>query len=108
MTTITPDSLFFLQAYNGTFGDPVTVTPSWKHRLAGTAFIEADPMDGVVMAIDMNGPTIVGCSEVNQSTGAFEITDIPQKYEDRELLVIGYPRTATNSVAISSRVKPVN
>jgi len=106
MTTITPSSLFVLGDFNGTLGDPVVVTRSWKDRLAGTAFVGPDPMEGFVAAIGMDGPVVVGVADI-AADGTWEITDIPERYDGVDLLVIGIPRTSSESYATASRIRTV-
>jgi len=84
-----------------------TVSPSWHHRLAGTAYVETLPMQGFVLAMSLDGPTIVGASEINPD-GSWEITGVAQKYDGKELIILGISRTSTDNYAIVSRVKTVN
>lgn len=84
-----------------------SVNPSWHHRLAGTAYVETLPMQGFVIAMSLDGPTIVGATEINPD-GSWEITGIAQKYDTKELIVLGISRDANDNYAIVSRVKTVN
>ena len=106
MADLALSSLFILGDVSIDFGDPVTVTNAWADRLAGTAFVEADPMTGVVIAISMEGPVVVGSCDID-AEGNWEIINIAERYADKELIVLGIPRDLTASVAIASRVKPV-
>ena len=83
------------------------IVPPWPHRLAGHAFVETQPMEGFVVVMSLDGPTIVGSCEV-EPDGTWEIKGISSKYQDTELIVLGISRTSTDNYAIVSRVKTVN
>lgn len=108
MATINPDNIFILNAPLAEYSPvEIVITRPWRSRLAGTAFVEANPMDGYVIAIHLDGPTVVGTSRINED-GTWEITNIAERYSDRELIVLGISRATGSSYAIASRVKPVN
>lgn len=83
------------------------IVPPWRHRLAGHAFVETQPMSGFVVAMALDGPTIIGTCEV-EPDGSWEIKGISSKYQDTEIIVLGISRTASDNYAIVSRVKTVN
>lgn len=105
MATISAANLFV-------FGDqsvsttPITPVRAWKDRLAGTAFVESDVMEGFVLAMSLQGPTVVGVANI-EVDGSWEITNIGQQYENAELVVLGISRNSNNNYAVASRVKPV-
>jgi hypothetical protein len=104
--SVIPDSLLVLGEYGGTFGSPVSITRAWNDRLAGTAFVEADPMVGYVIALCLDGPVTVGITEI-EADGSWEITGIAEPYAGKELVILGIPRDTSTSFAIASRIKPV-
>lgn len=106
MTTITPANLFILGEFEGAFGSPVSTNQTWNDRLAGTAFVGADPMEGTVIALTLDGPTVVGVTSINVD-GTWEITGIAEPFATTELIILGVPRDVDTNIAIASRVKPV-
>lgn len=105
MATITPNNIYFYGTVTPTVGSG-TVENAWADRLAGTAFVDADPMVGIVVAISLSGPYIVGNSSIDEN-GAWEITNIPQRFAGTDLIVLGVPNDTTKSIAIASRVQTV-
>lgn len=105
MANIVADNLFNLSGAT-TLGSPVTITLGWNDRLAGTAFVESDPMDGFVIALSLNGPTIVGSSVID-AEGNWEITGIASRHDGESLIVIGVPRNASYNLAMASRITTV-
>lgn len=105
MATITAANLFV-------YGDqtisttPVTPTRPWNDRLAGTAFVESTPMEGFVIALSLQGPTVVGVANIAVD-GTWEIQNIGQQYDGEELVVLGISRDSNNNYAVASRVKTV-
>lgn len=106
MANLTASSLFVLGNFDETFGDPVSITNSWADRLAGTAFVGGTAMEGFVIALSMDGPTLVGVSDI-AIDGTWEITNIAEQYATKKLVVLGLPFDETVNVAIASRVLPV-
>ncbi len=91
----------------GAYGSPVALTYPWPNRLAGSAYVEAVPMDGFVIAIALDGPTTVGVGGINPD-GSWEIIGIAEKYSTTKLVVLGMPRNQTLNYALASHVLPVN
>lgn len=106
MTTIIADNAFVLTGDTVGLGSPVSIVNSWADRLAGTAFIEATPMTGFVVALSLDGPELVGLSQIAED-GTWEITGIAQRYASKELFVLGVSRDTATSYAIASRVYTV-
>lgn len=90
----------------GTYGSPVSIDFPWPNRLAGSAFVEAVPMTGYVMAIALDGPVIAGVGAIN-TDGSWEIRGIAEKFSTTKLLVLGMPRNQSLNYAIASHVLPV-
>jgi len=107
MAVIIPDNTFFMRGGDAVVSFSVTMTWPWRSRLAGTAFVDATPMAGTVVALSLEGPTIVGSADI-RSDGAWEIRGIAERFSQAELLVIGIPRGGNASFAVSSRVRPVD
>jgi len=107
MAIITPDNIFFMRGGDAIVTSSVAMTWPWPARLAGSAFIDATPMVGTVLAITLDGPTVVGSAEI-RGDGTWEIRGIAERFSQAELLVIGIPRGGNTNFAVSSRVRPVN
>lgn len=106
MATITASNIFVMNSRVINTAAVDIINP-WNDRLAGTAFVESAIMDGFVLAMSLQGPTIVGMANINQSDGTWEIKNIAQKYDGQELVVLGISRSSNNNYAVASRVKTV-
>jgi len=109
MAVVTVPSIYIFDTFltTGVVPVPGGVVYNWKHRLAGTAYVEANPMVGTVLAL-LPGPyTVLGLTTVNPD-GTWEITGISREYEGKELLVLGIPNDPTVNYATASRIKTVN
>jgi hypothetical protein len=81
MATIVATNIFVLNSRT-ILSTPTTIENAWNDRLAGISNI--DPLDGT-----------------------WEITNISERFDGEELVVLGISRSTNNNYAVASRVKTV-